>query len=42
MRLVRFRHQGIRQLHEEGSARVVPSEMAEKLRKLLEPDRHRI
>ncbi len=35
MQLVRFRHKGLRQLHEEGSAKGVPSAMADKLRKLL-------
>ena len=35
MQLVRFRHKGLRQLHDEGSARGVPSAMADKLRKLL-------
>jgi len=35
MWLVRFRHKGLRQLHEEGSAKGVPSAMADKLRKLL-------
>jgi plasmid maintenance system killer protein len=35
MRLVRFRHKGVRQLHEEGSAKGVPPAMADKLRKLL-------
>ncbi len=35
MQLVRFRHKGLRQLHEDGNAKGVPSEMADKLRKLL-------
>ena len=35
MQLVRFRHKGLRQLHEEENARSAPSEMADKLRKLL-------
>ena len=35
MRLVRFRHKGLRQLHETGSAKGVPGSMADKLRKLL-------
>ena len=35
MQLVRFRHKGLRQLHEEGSAKGVQSAMADKLRKLL-------
>jgi toxin HigB-1 len=35
MQLVRFRHKGLRQLHEEGSAKAVQSAMADKLRKLL-------
>ena len=35
MQLVRFRHKGLRQLHEEGSAKGVPSAMADKLCKLL-------
>ncbi len=35
MQLVRFRHNGLRQLHEEGSAKGVPSAMTDKLRKLL-------
>jgi proteic killer suppression protein len=35
MQLVRFRHKGLRQLHEDGNARGVPSAMADKLRKLL-------
>ncbi len=35
MQLVRFRHKGLRQLHEDGSAKGVPSAMADKLRKLL-------
>jgi proteic killer suppression protein len=35
VQLVRFRHKGLRQLHEEGNARGVQSAMADKLRKLL-------
>ncbi len=35
MQLVRFRDKGLRQLHEDGDARGVPSSMADKLRKLL-------
>ena len=35
MQLVRFRHKGLRQLHEDGNAKGVPSEMADKLRKLV-------
>ena len=35
MQLVRFRDKGLRQLHEDGGARGVPSAMADKLRKLL-------
>ena len=35
MQLVRFRHRGLRQLHEDGNAKGVPSAMADKLRKLL-------
>jgi proteic killer suppression protein len=35
MRLVRFRHKGLRQLHEDGNAKGVTSAMADKLRKLL-------
>ena len=35
MRLVRFRHKGLRQLHEDGNAKGGPSAMADKLRKLL-------
>jgi proteic killer suppression protein len=35
VQLVRFRHKGLRQLYEDGSARGVPSTMADKLRKLL-------
>ncbi len=34
MRLVRFRHKGLRKLHEDGNAGGVPSAMADKLRKL--------
>jgi proteic killer suppression protein len=35
MQLVRFRHKGLRQLYEDGSAKGVPPAMADKLRKLL-------
>ena len=35
MRFVRFRHKGLRQLHEDGSPKGVPPAMADKLRKLL-------
>jgi len=35
MRLTRFRHKGLRQLHENDDAKGVPSTMADKLRKLL-------
>jgi proteic killer suppression protein len=35
VQLVRFRHKGLRQLHEDGSAKGVPPAMADKLRKLL-------
>jgi proteic killer suppression protein len=35
MQLVRFRHKGLRQLHEDGNTQGVPSAMADKLRKLL-------
>jgi toxin HigB-1 len=35
MQFVRFRDKGLRQLHEDGNARGVPSEMADKLLKLL-------
>ncbi len=35
MRLTRFRHKGLRQLHEDGAAKGVPPAMADKLRKLL-------
>ena len=35
MKLVRFRHKGLKGLHEDGNAKGVPSEMADKLRKLL-------
>src|SRR5258707_14295745 len=35
MQLVRFRHKGLRQLHEDGKAKGVPPAMADKLRKLL-------
>jgi toxin HigB-1 len=35
MQLVRFRYKGLRQLHEDGNVRGVPSAMADKLRKLL-------
>jgi proteic killer suppression protein len=35
MQLARFRHKGLRQLHEDGTAKGVPSAMADMLRKLL-------
>ena len=35
MHVVRFRHKGLRQLHEVGNASRVPPAMADKLRKLL-------
>jgi proteic killer suppression protein len=35
MHLVRFRHKGLRQLHEDGNAKGVQSAIADKLRKLL-------
>jgi proteic killer suppression protein len=35
VQLVRFRHKGLKQLHEGGNAKGVPSAMADKLRKLL-------
>ncbi len=35
MRLVRFRHKGLRQLHEEGGTKGLPSSMVDKIRKLL-------
>jgi len=35
MQLVRFRHKGLRQLHQDGNTKGVPSTMADKLRKLL-------
>jgi proteic killer suppression protein len=35
MQLVRFRHKGLRQLHEDGSAKAVSAAVADKLRKLL-------
>ena len=35
MQLVRYRHKELRQLHEDGNAKGVPSAMADKLRKLL-------
>ena len=35
MGLVGFRHKGLRQLHEVGSAKGLPSSMADKLGKLL-------
>jgi proteic killer suppression protein len=35
MRLVKFRHKGLLQLHENDSAKGVPAAMADKLRKLL-------
>jgi proteic killer suppression protein len=35
VRLVRFRHKGLRQFHEDGNAKGVPPSMADKLGKLL-------
>ena len=35
MQLVRFRHKGLQQLHEDGNAKGVPPAMVDKLRKLL-------
>ncbi len=35
MRLVRFRHKALKQLHEDDNAKGVPAPMADKLRKLL-------
>jgi proteic killer suppression protein len=35
MRLARFRHKGLRQLHDDDDAKGVPAAMADKLRKLL-------
>ena len=35
MRLLRIRHKGLRQLHEDGSAKGLPPTMADKLGKLL-------
>jgi len=35
MRLVRFRHKGLKQLHEDETAKGMPPAMAAKLRKLL-------
>ena len=35
MQLVRFRHKGLRQLHEDGNSKGVPSAMADNLRRLL-------
>lgn len=35
MQLVRFRHKGLRQIHEDGSAKGVYPAMGDKLRKLL-------
>ena len=35
MHLVRFRHKGLKQLHEDDNAKGVPPAMADKLRKLL-------
>jgi proteic killer suppression protein len=35
MRLVRFRHKGLKQLQEDGNAKGVPPAMIDKLRKLL-------
>ena len=35
MQLTRFRHKGLKRLHEDGNAKAVPSVMADKLHKLL-------
>jgi proteic killer suppression protein len=35
MQLVRFTHKGLRQFHEDGSAKTLPPAMSDKLRKLL-------
>ena len=35
MQLVRFRHKGLRQLYEDGSAKGVPPAMADRLRKFM-------
>jgi len=35
MQLGRFRHKGLRQLHEDGNAKALPPATADKLRKLL-------
>lgn len=35
MQLAHFRHKGLRQLHEHGNAKGLPSSMADKLGKLL-------
>ena len=35
MQLARFRHKGLRQLYEDGDAKGVPPDMADKLTKLL-------
>lgn len=35
MQIVRFRHKGLKQLHDDGNAKGVPPAMADKLRKLL-------
>ncbi len=35
MRLIRFRHKGLRQLHEDDNVKAVPPAMADKLRKVL-------
>ena len=35
MQLARFRHKGLRQLHQDGNTKGVPAAMADKLRKLL-------
>ncbi len=35
MQLVRFRHKGLRQLHDDGNTKGVPPAMVDKLRKLL-------
>jgi plasmid maintenance system killer protein len=35
MQLVRFRHKGLRRLHDDGNIKGVPPAIADKLRKLL-------
>ena len=35
MQLARFRHKGLKQLHEEGNVKAIPPAMADKLRKLV-------